>query len=1747
MDDVQIRGKENQNAETHVDITVPQVIVQIVSIEWTLENPVAGLDVQWSRFTASPVRRVPLLHVYGCDPVSGQKMCAHLHNVLPYFFVSLPDAVPLDAGTVYRYMHQLQLGIDRAMSLTQRASGKSVSDATVDTTTTSSHLSPQRQSAAPPPHSPVSNEPHVFAIVLVRGKPFYGFSVSERLFLKIFVYNPYEVSQIASLLRSGVVLGTQFQVYEAHIPFTLQVMADYDLFGMNVMRLRRVRFRRPLPRRPRTVQWCGQEVDMSARNVGTPSTPYHYWTERDLTSENVSPCAKSTFVEVEFDADVEDIILSGHSTSSSSSPENDSVGETKLIHSLTEIWEDERRRNSTLSSAEYHIATPVDRRQSIGDFVLSASGNSSGAHVLSATPLLSLRTAITCRLRERLHALITAEHEYLQQRGEVNMFAATEHVSGAQSTPSDTNPQHHPLFGLSQATQNPLLLSTPQAHSIRAPVAEQTVLVVTHNAATSDSKSVIPVPNADEELCDILNWMRDQHTASKKGDGHDMVAAHTENALDNDEVNYNSDGEAKDCDVIADAREPPVATSEQDDIIESQRLICENNGEGDNPTIAKELKIEGDRSAVEDEAAGTGELLRSRRVRCVMRCDDAHSPLLATKRRRVAFDTTAPVIRYPSTSLGGSLLSSAAEHHKADNGAVVLESPLSLSPTRPFGVSSQPMSTGLHLERSTATTALADTHLRAVDATRWPRVYTFYKAAPSSHELVQKSCSRGVPALQYPRPHADWTPSVHQLPLFPRRSSFVCVSQHVPTPTIASSYVFTPARLPPDPQLLRQRYSHVSRVAHLTSTDSSPPAMEFISQIECVAPVESALEFDASQEPYYKSSTLWTPRHLTLLSAEIHVNTRGDLRADPLIDAVQCVCYAVHDDTVMHVLCSDTACREATATSPYRYHVGVLLLSDPCHCDPFLVSNASLMSCEVHCCATELQLFQKLIEVVRYFDPEILVGYETQTQSWGYLIERARALQLDLCAELSRAVHPMGGTSSHYRSCPVGLDQVIKPVHSPPFSRYIVGRMVFNVWRILKSEVTTMSYTFENMCWLILHRRVPHFAPRTLTEWYTLSLATSPAASTRRWKVVHLYLTRADATLRMLHALNIIGRTSELARLFGLDLWSVLSRGSQYRVESMVLRATKPRNYLLFSPSRHDVMCQNAPECVPLVMEPHSNYYTDPVLVLDFQSLYPSVIIAYNYCYSTCLGKLQLGEGPHNVKRFGTTILSLPRGLLGYLEPYIFVSPNGVMFVTPSILQGILPRLLREILETRVMVKAAMKRHKSDAALCRMLDARQLGLKLLANVTYGYTGANFSGRMPCIDIADSIVQTARETLESAIRIVESRNEWGARVIYGDTDSLFVCLPGASKERAFEVGQQIADAVTKSNPSPITLRLEKVYKPCILAAKKRYVGYKWESIDQSAPIFEAKGIELVRRDSCPAVAKILEKSLRTLFDTQDVSQVKRYVQRQMIKLIRGRVSVADFVFQKEVRLGTYRARNEQLPPAALVSLKALALDPRAEPCYGERIPYVVTAGPTANTPLRDLVHHPHVFLQHPHWRLHHVYYITKQILPALDRLFSLVGVDVKTWYNELPKSLRSNRPPPVAMHRHVSSRSSYTSPTVKITIDQYYQSQHCPVCDQLTTPKEYLCHECLQQPQIAAFILLSRRRWLQKQQQQLIETCMHCIAQQDPQIECDSLDCNIFYERVKIRNYLETAEMYNRILQNATKKRTEKAISSRTIK
>lgn len=103
-------------------------------------------------------------------------------------------------------------------------------------------------------------------------------------------------------------------------------------------------------------------------------------------------------------------------------------------------------------------------------------------------------------------------------------------------------------------------------------------------------------------------------------------------------------------------------------------------------------------------------------------------------------------------------------------------------------------------------------------------------------------------------------------------------------------------------------------------------------------------------------------------------------------------------------------------------------------------------------------------------------------------------------------------------------------------------------------------------------------------------------------------------------------------------------------------------------------------------------------------------------------------------------------------------------------------------------------------------------------------------------------------------------------------SMFVLLKGRTIRESFQIGQEISSAITAMNPDPVTLKLEKVYQPCFLLTKKRYVGYSYERPDQIEPMFDAKGIETVRRDTCGAVSKTLEHSLRLYFEHQDLLKV-----------------------------------------------------------------------------------------------------------------------------------------------------------------------------------------------------------------------------------------------------------------------------------
>lgn len=302
--------------------------------------------------------------------------------------------------------------------------------------------------------------------------------------------------------------------------------------------------------------------------------------------------------------------------------------------------------------------------------------------------------------------------------------------------------------------------------------------------------------------------------------------------------------------------------------------------------------------------------------------------------------------------------------------------------------------------------------------------------------------------------------------------------------------------------------------------------------------------------------------------------------------------------------------------------------------------------------SSEHLLFTKLISIVRTIDPDFIVGYNIENKSIGYLIKRAYVYEINLVMELSRVPEERGSykngpmpvfknnntaattnpdttkhnnnqhnTNNDQTEDEGPIYEATDNVDKSEISSEIVltGRIVLNVWRLMREEVKLFNYTYSNVAAHVMNVRVPYFTHAQLTRWFR-----SPLTRYKTIRYVHLLST---LNLQLLESVDHIRKTSECARLYHIDYNSVITRGSQYRVEASLLYKAHINDFLLISPSRRAVASQAPMEVIPLVLEPESTLYTDPVVVLDFQSLYPSMMLAYNLCYSTIMGKMRGGEG----------------------------------------------------------------------------------------------------------------------------------------------------------------------------------------------------------------------------------------------------------------------------------------------------------------------------------------------------------------------------------------------------------------------------------------------------------------------------------------------------------------------------------------
>lgn len=859
---------------------------------------------------------------------------------------------------------------------------------------------------------------------------------------------------------------------------------------------------------------------------------------------------------------------------------------------------------------------------------------------------------------------------------------------------------------------------------------------------------------------------------------------------------------------------------------------------------------------------------------------------------------------------------------------------------------------------------------------------------------------------------------------------------------------------------------------------------KFRSQIEPGVTQTNDYKFSYESEKITRDSSAFTS--LTNFYLELHVNTFTDMLPNPETDPVNLIFYKFQDFHSMFELPT----------------LGILIyLTEDCDEEyekklkktlPFLDDDEPT---NMEIFRDEKTMVDRLLDIISTFDPDILSGYEINASSWGYLIERFRiAYDINLLASLSRCTFKSNGK----------LGDRWGYTHTSAIK--INGRNLLNVWRIIKGELKITNYSIQNITYHLLHQTLPKYLNLQLSQWF------SSGNVDQLLMVLKYYQKIVSLVLKIMYIQEMIIRNVEQARLVGIDFNSIAYRGSQYKVESLLGRIAKQESMLLNSPTKKEVHEMKPIECLPLILEPESNFYKSPLIVLDFQSLYPSVMIAYNYCYSTLLGKLN-GFSPSK-NHFGyIKNLNLMPGLVDLINNKngINLSPNGLMFVKSTVRKSALAKMLESLLSTRVSIKSMMKLFKDDKELTRLYNSRQLAIKLIANVTYGYTSATFSGRMPNPDIADAIVATGQEILSKSIDLIESGN-YGAKVVYGDTDSLFVYLPGKSKLDAFKLGNEISSMITSHFPDPIKLKFEKVYHPCVLLAKKRYVGYSYEFEDQVEPKFDAKGIETIRRDGIPAQQKMVEKTLRILFNTKNLSLVKSYTLNQFYKVLLNKVAIKDFCFAKEVRYGTYK-NEKYLPPGAILAAEKVDKDPRSEPQYRERIPYLVIQDITKQR-VKDRCVSPEDFINsfntsNP-YNLDHEYYITRVLIPPLARIFNLLGLDVKSWYRELPK---------IGQYQ--------VNETDILNVSNFIRYNSCLKCGEKLssyTPYKNMCLECAHDELSLVTDVTMTSQQNEIKFIQLRKTCNDCVDHNflrmgiDKKVfenNCVNNTCVVYYNKIRV--------------------------------
>uniref|UniRef100_A0A3B4AS68 DNA polymerase n=1 Tax=Periophthalmus magnuspinnatus TaxID=409849 RepID=A0A3B4AS68_9GOBI len=526
------------------------------------------------------------------------------------------------------------------------------------------------------------------------------------------------------------------------------------------------------------------------------------------------------------------------------------------------------------------------------------------------------------------------------------------------------------------------------------------------------------------------------------------------------------------------------------------------------------------------------------------------------------------------------------------------------------------------------------------------------------------------------------------------------------------------------------------------------------------------------------------------------------------------------------------------------------------------------------------------------------------------------------------------------------------------------GRVQFDLLQVLLRDYKLRSYTLNAVSYHFLQEQKEDVQHSIITDLQNGN------EQTRRRLAVYC-LKDAYLPLRLLQKLMCVINYMEMARVTGVPLTYLLSRGQQIKVVSQLLRQAMKQDLVM-----PVVKTEGGEDYTgATVIEPEKGYYSLPIATLDFSSLYPSIMMAHNLCYTTLLQRGSVEK-------------------LGLSSDDFIKTPTGDMFVKSSVRKGLLPEILENLLSARKRAKAELKK-ETDPFKKQVLDGRQLALKISANSVYGFTGAQV-GKLPCLEISQSVTGFGRQMIEQTKQLVESKYtiangyEADAKVIYGDTDSVMVKLGVATVREAMDIGKEAAEWVSSHFTQPIKLEFEKVYFPYLLINKKRYAGLYFSSSADTHDKMDCKGIETVRRDNCPLVANLINTCLQKILIDRDPQGAVDHAKEVISDLLCNRIDISQLVITKELT----RTAQEYAGKQAHVELaeRMRKRDAGSAPNLGDRVPYVIikaAKGAAAYTKSEDPI-----YVLENNIPIDTQYYLDQQLSKPLLRIFEPILGETK---------------------------------------------------------------------------------------------------------------------------------------------------------